>query len=215
MNIFSGFQAPNRALTLDMETTFGTGDFSQGVEAYYIGKNISKLPHGWQSYSFPIDSVSRTIPPGWVVLRGDGSPGTDADWRALMRDVETLGLELGKPGFAYPDLGIWDLDMDNVRLSRARTALTNRFPPEQWRNELRREFSCADELIVPENCNVICITGGISTGKSTFSKFLQEQTGAAFFDADRAARELVDADPTVRDLCARIWRGNFFPLTRI
>src|ERR1700758_923015 len=45
----------------------------------------------------------------------------------------------------------------------------------------------------------IGITGGISTGKSTFCKCLRELTpAAAFFDADQAARELVDTDPDVR-----------------
>jgi dephospho-CoA kinase len=63
---------------------------------------------------------------------------------------------------------------------------------------------------MPENCHVICITGGISTGKSTFSKFLQEQTGADFFDADRAARQLVDADPEVRDLLREEFGAEIF-----
>jgi hypothetical protein len=53
-----------------------------------------------------------------VVLRGDGNPGTDADWRRLMQDVETIGFELGKPGFAYPALNGWDLGLDNVRISQ-------------------------------------------------------------------------------------------------
>jgi dephospho-CoA kinase len=47
-------------------------------------------------------------------------------------------------------------------------------------------------------CVVIGITGGISTGKSTFSRHLHEVLGATLFDADRAARKLVDEDPEVR-----------------
>jgi dephospho-CoA kinase len=47
----------------------------------------------------------------------------------------------------------------------------------------------------------IGITGGISTGKSTFLKCLREiSPDARFFDADAAARELVDRDPEVRGL---------------
>jgi dephospho-CoA kinase len=53
---------------------------------------------------------------------------------------------------------------------------------------------------MPQSYKVIGITGGISTGKSTFARCLHERTGAKLFDADRAARELVDADPEVRDL---------------
>jgi hypothetical protein len=118
LNIFSGTQAPNRAVTLDLLSTLGTGDFSQGLEAYKIGANNSALPVGWKQYSFSLDTTSTSIPPGWVVLRGDGNPGTDADWRRLMQDVETIGFELGKPGFAYPALNGWDLGLDNVRISQ-------------------------------------------------------------------------------------------------
>ena len=118
LNIFSGTQAPNRAVTLDLLTTLGTGDFSQGLEAYKIGANISTLPVGWKQYFFSLDATSTSIPPGWVVLRGNGSPGTDADWRRLMQDVETIGFELGKPGFAYPALNGWALGLDNVRISQ-------------------------------------------------------------------------------------------------
>ena len=49
-------------------------------------------------------------------------------------------------------------------------------------------------------CTVIGITGGISTGKSTFSRLLHERTGGRLFDADRAARQLTDEDPEVRRL---------------
>jgi dephospho-CoA kinase len=45
----------------------------------------------------------------------------------------------------------------------------------------------------------IGITGGISTGKSSFVQCLRELAPEArFFDADKAARELADRDPEVR-----------------
>ena len=45
----------------------------------------------------------------------------------------------------------------------------------------------------------IGITGGISTGKTTFSGFLKELLpGAPIFDADAAARQLVQSDPAVK-----------------
>src|SRR6266536_2965273 len=45
----------------------------------------------------------------------------------------------------------------------------------------------------------IGITGGVSTGKTTFCDCLRELVPAAkFFDADQAARELVDLDPEVQ-----------------
>lgn len=51
---------------------------------------------------------------------------------------------------------------------------------------------------------VIGITGGISTGKSTFNECLREIIpGATFFDADRAAHDLTQNDPEVRELIRR------------
>jgi dephospho-CoA kinase len=47
----------------------------------------------------------------------------------------------------------------------------------------------------------IGITGGISTGKTSFMSCLRELVpGARLFDADAAARELADKDPEVRGL---------------
>ncbi|MEO8438947.1 MAG: dephospho-CoA kinase [Spartobacteria bacterium] len=53
---------------------------------------------------------------------------------------------------------------------------------------------------MPKPATVIGITGGISTGKSTFSRRLSELTGAPLFDADRAARTLTGNDSEVRHL---------------
>jgi dephospho-CoA kinase len=55
-------------------------------------------------------------------------------------------------------------------------------------------------IMIPGTCTVIGITGGISTGKSTFSRRLHELLAARLFDADRAARQLTDDDPEVREL---------------
>src|SRR6266700_2336028 len=57
----------------------------------------------------------------------------------------------------------------------------------------------------------ICITGGISTGKTTFCDCLRELVPAAkIFNADQAARELVDLDPEVKkELAAEFGSGIF------
>jgi dephospho-CoA kinase len=50
----------------------------------------------------------------------------------------------------------------------------------------------------------IGITGGISTGKTTFGECLREIVPTAtFFDADRAARDLAEHDPEARELIGR------------
>ena len=50
----------------------------------------------------------------------------------------------------------------------------------------------------------IAITGGISTGKTTFCECLREIVPVAtFFNADQAARDLAERDPEVRGLIAR------------
>src|SRR6266699_4584133 len=56
----------------------------------------------------------------------------------------------------------------------------------------------------------IGITGGISTGKSTFCECLREILPAAkFFDADAVARHLVDLEEVKEELLAKFGFGIF------
>jgi dephospho-CoA kinase len=56
----------------------------------------------------------------------------------------------------------------------------------------------------------IGITGGISTGKSTFSACLREILPAAkFFDADEVARQLVDLEEVKQEMLAQFGLGIF------
>ena len=58
---------------------------------------------------------------------------------------------------------------------------------------------------------VIGITGGISTGKTTFCECLREIIPAAtFFDADLAAHDLTEKDPAVRELIGREFGSAIF-----
>jgi dephospho-CoA kinase len=50
---------------------------------------------------------------------------------------------------------------------------------------------------------IIGITGGIASGKSTFSRALAESRAAWIFDSDACARELLDSDPSVREAVIR------------
>ena len=120
LNIFVGNNEPSRTLTLDLRTTQGTGDFfTNGIEAYYIGPDISNNTPGWVSFDFSLDARSQFIPAGWTVYRAPGVPGTFLDWQTLMHNVETVGFELGQPGFAYTNHTVWDLGLDNARLITA------------------------------------------------------------------------------------------------
>jgi dephospho-CoA kinase len=57
----------------------------------------------------------------------------------------------------------------------------------------------------------IAITGGISTGKSTFCACLREIVpNAKFFDADQAAHRLVDLDPEVKKEIRREFGSAIF-----
>ena len=59
--------------------------------------------------------------------------------------------------------------------------------------------------------SAIGITGGISTGKTTFADCLRELLPQAeFFNADRAARELTDGDPAVREEIVREFGGQIY-----
>ncbi len=60
---------------------------------------------------------------------------------------------------------------------------------------------------------MIGITGGIATGKSTFRRVLQERTGATVFDADAAARTLVNDDPEVGALLREEFGAGIFSAT--
>ena len=63
---------------------------------------------------------------------------------------------------------------------------------------------------MPQSCIVIGITGGISTGKSSFSNLLREFLGAKFFDADAAARELTANDAEVKELLRQRFGAEIF-----
>ena len=57
----------------------------------------------------------------------------------------------------------------------------------------------------------IGITGGISTGKTTFCRLLQQLLPEAkFFDADKAARLLTDDDPEVRREIAELFGDSIY-----
>src|SRR5215813_9247837 len=107
--------ATDRAVTLELLQMDETG-FNVNYDATYTLPDLPDPPIGWQTYSFPIDANSPTIPQGWVFTRGDGTPGTDAEWSPFLHRVDLTSIGFYKPGFAYPSLGTWILGIDNVEI---------------------------------------------------------------------------------------------------
>ena len=107
--------ATDRAVTLELLQMDETG-FNVTYDATYTLPDLPEPPVGWQTYSFPVDANSPTIPAGWVFTRGDGTPGTDAEWSPFLHRVDLTSIGFYKPGFAYPSLGTWILGIDNIEI---------------------------------------------------------------------------------------------------
>lgn len=107
--------ATDRAVTLELLQMDETG-FNVNYDATYTLPDLPDPPIGWQTYSFPVDANSPIIPQGWVFTRGDGTPGTDAEWSPFLHRVDLTSIGFYKPGFAYPSLGTWILGIDNIEI---------------------------------------------------------------------------------------------------
>src|SRR6266542_3122127 len=79
--------ATDRAVTLELLQMDETG-FNVNYDATYTLPDLPDPPVGWQTYSFPVDATSPTIPQGWVFTRGDGTPGTDAEWSPFLHRID-------------------------------------------------------------------------------------------------------------------------------
>lgn len=111
----AGSWTSDRTVTLVLRSWDAATD-SIAFEATFSLPDMPRVPRGWQHYDFAIDAQSPVIPPGWVLTRGDGNPGSDADWASLMHQIDYVGIGYWKPGYAYPSLGLWQLGIDNIRV---------------------------------------------------------------------------------------------------
>src|SRR5207248_207494 len=107
--------ATDRAVTLELLQMDETG-FNVNYDTTYTLPDLPNPPVGWQTYLFPVDANSSTIPEGWVFTHGDGTPGTDAEWSPSLHRVDLTSIGFYKPGFAYPSLGTWILGIDNIEI---------------------------------------------------------------------------------------------------
>ena len=116
LSVFAHRSIAHRAVTLHL-MSWDTTSNGVAFDATYTLPDIPDVPVGWQHYEVPIDAQSATIPAGWVITRGDGTPATDADWATFMHQIDLVGFGYWKPGFFYPSLGLWQLGIDNIHNS--------------------------------------------------------------------------------------------------
>ena len=90
--------------------------FNVTYVATYTHPLGNRVPKGWQTYSFPVDADSPTVPKGWKFTHGDGTPAGDAEWSQFLKQVDLTTVGYYRPGFAYPSLGSWNLGIDNITL---------------------------------------------------------------------------------------------------
>jgi hypothetical protein len=105
----------DRAVTLELLQMDETG-FNVTYDATYTLPDLPQPPVGWQTYSFPVNANSPTIPEGWVFTRGDGTPGTNAEWSQFLHRIDLTNIGFYKPGFAYTGFGTWTLGIDNIEI---------------------------------------------------------------------------------------------------
>ena len=114
--IQAGGWGPDRAVTLELLQMDDTG-FNVNYEATYTLHDLPNPPVGWHRYSFRVNANSPRIPHGWVFTRGDGSPGTDAEWSPFLHRIDLTSIGYYKPGFAYVGFGAWILGIDNIEIA--------------------------------------------------------------------------------------------------
>jgi len=115
----SGSWGPDRALTLQLMQMDVTGFDVNFVATYTLPDFGDTAPVGWQSYAFPVDANSSTVPAGWDFTHGDGSPGTDAEWSTFLSRIDLTTIGYYKPGFFYTGFGAWTLGIDNITVTTA------------------------------------------------------------------------------------------------
>ncbi len=114
--IQAGGWGPDRAVTLELLQMDDTG-FNVNYDATYTLHDLPKPPVGWHKFSFRVNANSATIPHGWVFTRGDGSPGTDAEWSLFLHRIDLTSIGYYKPGFGYVGFGAWILGIDNIEIA--------------------------------------------------------------------------------------------------
>jgi hypothetical protein len=107
----------SRPLTLVLLDDNGTpGEFLDDNAVYLTGPNIPARGAGWASFSYAVPSASTTLPAGWQVLSGNGTP--DQVWNKVIAGVDQVQFLFGDPMLFYI-FQQWELGVDNVRITRS------------------------------------------------------------------------------------------------
>jgi len=113
----AGSWTPGRTVTLHL-MSWDVATNSLAFEAFNSLPDIPTVPMGWHHYKFDVDARSARVPSGWDFRRGDGTPGTDAEWATFMHQIDAVGFGYWKPGYVYPSLGLWKLGIDNIHVGK-------------------------------------------------------------------------------------------------
>ncbi|MBL8861912.1 MAG: hypothetical protein JNK02_07850 [Planctomycetes bacterium] len=105
-----------REVTLILENDGGTpGSVGDDLAVYLISPGFVPQPGtGWASFDVPIPAQSATLPPGWQVLQGGGSP--NQVWNAVLTNVSRVRWFYGNPEFFFI-FDIWQVGLDNPRIT--------------------------------------------------------------------------------------------------
>lgn len=105
-----------REVTLILDQDAGTpGDSSDDSSVYFISPGFVPQPGaGWASFDVAIAADSPTIPAGWQVLQGAGTP--NQVWNAVITNVSRVRWFYGDPTFFFI-FDIWQIGIDNTRIT--------------------------------------------------------------------------------------------------
>ncbi len=105
-----------REVTLILENDAGTpGNAADDFAVYWITPGfVPQAGAGWASFDAPVPSQSATLPAGWQVLQGAGTP--NQVWNTVITNVSRVRWFYGDPTFFFI-FDIWQVGLDNARIT--------------------------------------------------------------------------------------------------
>jgi hypothetical protein len=110
-----------RELSLILHDDNGTpGNFADDASVYFMsGVQAPQPAEGWRNATVSVPSAHSSMPAGWQVLDGSGTP--DQIWNRVITNVRQVRWFFGDPtNFFIFD--IWSVGADNARIERAQAS---------------------------------------------------------------------------------------------